>query len=415
MLPFTPTYECYTLRGGPIDTASQHFRLAHTCADSSARSGSLSTRHGTVETPVFMPVGSQATVKALTPDELRDIGFEIILSNSYHLYLRPGVETVRACGGLHGFMGWDRAILTDSGGFQVFSLAPLRRIDEDGVTFRSHIDGSTHRLTPETAVQIQEGLGSDIAMVLDDVAPAGADERRLREALDRTHHWAERCLRARTREDQLLFAIVQGGNDPLLRRESAEVLTAMEFPGFAIGGLSVGESKDTMYRVLDETVPLLPQDRPRYLMGVGAPEDLVEAVHRGVDMFDCVLPTRVARNGAVYTRDGRRNIRHASFREQCGPLDFCCHCYTCRTFSAAYLHHLFKCEELLAYRLATIHNLAFMQRLVRDMRDAIRGDRFGAFRSAFLETYRVTDESVRMAEKDRFRQRQRRDAGPQSA
>jgi len=409
------TYEWYTLRGGFIDTASQHFQLAHTCADSCARAGSLSTSHGPVETPVFMPVGSQATVKALTPDELRDIGFEIILANSYHLYLRPGVETIRAYGGLHGFMGWDRAILTDSGGFQVFSLAPLRRIDEDGVTFRSHIDGSTHRLTPEAAVQIQEGLGSDIAMVLDDVAPASADERRLREALDRTHHWAERCLKARTREDQLLFAIVQGGNDPVLRRESAETLTSMDFPGFAIGGLSVGESKHVMYSVLDETVPLLPVCRPRYLMGVGAPEDLVEAVHRGVDMFDCVLPTRVARNGAIYTRSGRRSIRHASFREDFGPLDESCTCYTCRTFSAAYVHHLFKCEELLAYRLATIHNLAFMHRLVEQMREAIRQDRFSAFRAEFLDAYHVSDESVRMAEKDRFRQRRRRDTGAQAS
>jgi queuine tRNA-ribosyltransferase len=403
------TYECYTLHGGPIDTASQHFRLVHTSADSDARSGTLSTAHGTVKTPVFMPVGSQATVKALTPDEIREIGFEIILSNSYHLYLRPGVETIRAAGGLHGFMRWDRAILTDSGGFQVFSLAPLRRIDEEGVTFRSHIDGSTHRLTPEAAVQIQEGLGADIAMVLDDVAPASADERRLREALDRTHHWAERCLRARTREEQLLFAIVQGGNDPVLRRESVGTLTALDFPGYAIGGLSVGESKQVMYSVLDATVPLLPSDRPRYLMGVGAPEDLVEAVHRGVDMFDCVLPTRVARNGAVYTRNGRRNIRHASFREAFGPLDTGCDCYACRTFSAAYVHHLFKCEELLAYRLATIHNLAFMHRLVLEMRSAIAEDRFGSFRKGFLEAYQVTDESVRLADKDRFRQRRRRD------
>ena len=362
-----------------------------------------------------MPVGSQATVKAVTPDEIRDIGFDIILSNSYHLYLRPGVETIRACGGLHDFMGWDRSILTDSGGFQVFSLASLRRIDEDGVTFRSHIDGSTHRLTPETAVQIQEGLGSDIAMVLDDVAPASADEQRLREALDRTHQWAERCLRSKTRDDQLLFAIVQGGNDPLLRRESAGVLTAMDFPGYAIGGLSVGESKQVMHSVLDETVPLLPANRPRYLMGVGAPEDLVECVHRGVDMFDCVLPTRVARNGAIYTRNGRRNMRHAGFRTDFGPLDADCDCYTCRTFSAAYVHHLFKCEELLAYRLATIHNLAFMHRLVADMRDAIAEDRFGSFRTAFLDAYRVTDESVRLAEKGRFKQRRRRDVGEQPA
>lgn len=405
------TYEWYTLSGGSIDTASEHFHLVHTSVDSNARLGRLCTAHGVVQTPVFMPVGSQATVKALTPDEVRDIGFEIILSNSYHLYLRPGVETIRAAGGLHGFMGWDRAILTDSGGFQVFSLAPLRRIDEDGVTFRSHIDGSTHRLTPETAVQIQEGLGSDIAMVLDDVAPASADARRLREALDRTHRWAERCLHSRTRDDQLLFAIVQGGNDPLLRSESADTLTALGFPGYAIGGLSVGEPKHVMHSILDATVPLLPADRPRYLMGVGAPEDLVEAIHRGIDMFDCVLPTRVARNGAVYTRYGRRNIRHASFRTDFGPLDAGCDCYTCRTFSAAYVHHLFKCEELLAYRLATIHNLAFLHRLIAYIRSAVAEDRFGPFRAGFLDAYHVTDESVRLAEKDRFRLRRSRGKG----
>jgi len=364
--------------------------------------GNLRTAHGPVQTPVFMPVGSQATVKSLTPDDLKDIGSQIVLSNSYHLYLRPGVETIRACGGLHSFMGWDRAILTDSGGFQVFSLAQLRRIDDDGVTFRSHIDGSTHRLTPEKCVEIQEGLGSDIAMVLDDVAPASADERRVREALDRTHRWAERCLESSTRTDQLLFAIVQGGDNLAMRRQSAQTLTAMPFPGYAIGGLSVGEPKSVMYSVLDATVPLLPRERPRYLMGVGAPEDLVEAVHRGIDMFDCVLPTRVARNGAVFTRGGRRNIRHAAFRDDLGPLDAGCDCYTCRTFSAAYVHHLFKCEELLAYRLATIHNLAFMQLLMLDMRKAILEDRYSEFRAAFLDSYRVTDESVRLAEKRRF-------------
>jgi len=352
--------------------------------------------HGDVRTPVFMPVGSQATVKTLTPDELRHIGCEIVLANAYHLYLRPGVDVVRETGGVHRFMSWDRAVLTDSGGFQVFSLAPLRRIDDDGVMFRSHIDGSAHRLTPERSIEIQEGLGADVIMVLDDVPAAGASGSRLQESVDRTHRWAERCLTAKRRADQLLFAIVQGGADMSLRQLSVRTLSALDFPGYAIGGLSVGESKDIMYSVLRETVPLLPANRPRYLMGVGSPEDLVEAVWTGVDMFDCVLPTRVARNGAVYTRDGRRSIRHSSFKSCLGPVDSDCDCYTCSTFSAAYLHHLFKCEELLAYRLATIHNLRFLQRLMQDIRQAITAGTYAAFRQEFLARYRTTEESVRL-------------------
>ena len=346
-----------------------------------------------------MPVGSQATVKSLASDDLRDIGNEILLSNAYHLYLRPGVEVIRQAGGLHRFMSWDRAILTDSGGFQVFSLAPLRRIDDEGVTFRSHIDGSTHRLTPESSVEIQEGLGADIIMVLDDVPASGVDGGRLSEAVERTHRWAERCLASQRRDDQLLFSIVQGGSDMALRRHSARTLSAMDFPGYAVGGLSVGESKDAMYSVLRETVPLLPVNRPRYLMGVGSPEDIVEGVWCGVDMFDCVLPTRVARNGAVFTRDGRRSIRNASFKSQWDPIDSECDCHTCRTFSAAYVHHLFRCEELLAYRLATIHNLRFMQRLMDDIRRAIAADSLVAFRTEFRERYRTTDEAVRMGQK----------------
>ena len=346
-----------------------------------------------------MPVGSQATVKSLASDDLRDIGCEILLSNAYHLYLRPGVEVIREAGGLHRFMSWDRAILTDSGGFQVFSLAPLRRIDDEGVMFRSHIDGSAHHLTPEKSIEIQEGLGADIIMALDDVPAGGADATRLAEAVERTHRWAERCLSAQRRADQLLFAIVQGGSDITLRRLSVRTLSAMDFPGYAVGGLSVGEPKDVMYSVLRETVPLLPVLRPRYLMGVGSPEDIVEAIWCGVDMFDCVLPTRVARNGAIYTRDGRRSIRQASFKTDWGPVDSECDCYTCRTFSAAYVHHLFKCEELLAYRLATIHNLRFMQRLVDDIREAIVADSLAAFRGEFLRRYRTTDEAVRLGQK----------------
>ena len=350
-----------------------------------------------------MPVGSQATVKSLAPEDLRAIGSDIIHYNAYHLYLRPGVQIVEEAGGLHKFMAWDRAILTDSGGFQVFSLAPLRRIDDDGVTFRSHIDGSEHRLTPEKAVLNQEGLGADIIMVLDDVPSGTADSARVLEAVHRTHRWAERCLAAQSRTDQLMFAIVQGGRDLELRRMSARTLSSMDFPGYAIGGLSVGESKASMYSVLEETVPLLPAKRPRYLMGVGAPEDLVEGVWHGVDMFDCVLPTRVARNGAVYTSSGRRNVRHADFKHQFGPLDPECDCYTCRTFSAAYVHHLFKCEELLAYRLSTIHNLSFMHRLMANMRDAIARGSFASFRDDFRRRYKPTDETVRLAQRRRHR------------
>lgn len=346
-----------------------------------------------------MPVGSQATVKALTSDDLRRIGCEIMLSNAYHLYLRPGVDVIREAGGVHRFMAWDRALLTDSGGFQVFSLAPLRQIDDDGVTFRSHIDGSTHRLTPEKSIAIQEALGADIIMVLDDVPAAGANGLRLVEATGRTHRWAERCLAAQRREDQLLFAIVQGGADFALRRDSAGTLSSLDFPGYAIGGLSVGESKEVMYDVLSRTAPLLPADRPRYLMGVGSPEDIVEAVWHGVDMFDCVLPTRVARNGAVFTRDGRRSIRHSSFRVRWEPIDPGCDCYTCSTYSAAYLHHLFKSEELLGYRLATIHNLRFMQRLVDDVRQSIVSGSFRAFREEFRGRYRITAETVRLEQK----------------
>jgi queuine tRNA-ribosyltransferase len=343
-----------------------------------------------------MPVGSQGTVKSLTPSDIRDIGFDLVLCNSYHLYLRPGVDIVEAAGGLHRFMGWDGAILTDSGGFQVFSLAALRSLDDRGVTFRSHIDGSEHLLTPEKAVAIQEALGADISMVLDDVPAGASDSRRLAEAVNRTHLWAERCLGAKRRTDQLLFAIVQGGGDIELRRLSARTLTAMDFSGYAVGGLSVGEPKRVMNAVLHDVVPLLPSDRPRYLMGVGAPEDIVEAVSCGVDMFDCVLPTRVARNGGVYTRNGRMSLRNAMFRTMNGPVDPECDCYTCRTFSAAYLHHLFKCEELLAYRLATVHNLRFMCRLMQDIRMAITCGEFDSFRDEFLGRYRVADEVERL-------------------
>ncbi|MFW6056177.1 MAG: tRNA guanosine(34) transglycosylase Tgt [Chloroflexota bacterium] len=383
--------------GGTISLPLWQFEITATDRATHARLGRLTMRHGSVETPVFMPVGSQATVKSVTPEEVNGAGGEIILCNSYHLYLRPGVEVVRSAGGLHAFMGWNGGIITDSGGFQVFSLAGLRKLDDDGVTFRSHIDGSEHRLTPESSVAIQEGLGADIIMALDDVPAGDASEARVWDAVDRTYRWAERCLKAQTRADQALFAIVQGGRDLHLRAQSARALSALDLPGYAIGGLSVGEAKSTMYSVLASVAPLLPEHKPRYLMGVGAPDDLVEAVSHGVDMFDCVLPTRVARNGAVYTSSGRRNIRHACFKLRGDALEQGCDCYTCRTFSAGYVHHLFRCEELLAYRLATLHNLRFMHRLMNRMKDAIKAGEFSSFREEFVRTYVPSNEDVRLA------------------
>jgi len=349
-----------------------------------------------------MPVGSQATVKTLTPDEISALGARIILSNTYHLYLRPGVDVIRKTGGLHRFMDWDGAILTDSGGYQVVSLSALSRVTDDGVTFRSHIDGSAHFITPEKAVEIQEGLGSDIAMVLDEPSPADASLKRVREAMERTHRWAERCLASHNRKDQQLFAIVQGGFSPELRRISAEFLSTLDFPGYALGGLSLGEPKETTWETIRQTVPFMPTGKPRYLMGVGSPEDLVLAVSLGVDMMDCVLPTRVARNGALFTRAGRINIHNAAFREQDSPVEAGCGCYTCTRFSAAYIRHLFRAQELLAYRLATIHNLHFMACMMADIRAAIISGTFDRFRQAFLASYRTTDEEVRLDQKQKW-------------
>jgi queuine tRNA-ribosyltransferase len=349
-----------------------------------------------------MPVGTQATVKSLAPDELETLGAQIVLGNTYHLMLRPGGETVAALGGLHKFMGWRHNLLTDSGGFQVFSLGHLSKLDDDGVSFRSHIDGSEQRLTPEIAVAIQEQLGSDIIMCLDECPPHSAERDYQRQAMERTHRWAERCLPAQTRADQSLFGIVQGGLHPDLRRQSAEGLVAMGFPGYAIGGLSLGEPKAQTWAALEATTPHLPEDKPRYLMGVGSPEDLFQAVARGVDMMDAVLPTRVARNGALFTRTGRRNIRNAAFRTLDAPVAEGCDCYTCTHFSAAYLHHLFRCEELLAYRLASIHNLRFLVSLMERMRAAIIAGGFDALRQQFLAAYRPTDEAVRVEQKRKW-------------
>jgi queuine tRNA-ribosyltransferase len=355
-----------------------------------------------VATPVFMPVGSQATVKAVTPDQLREIGVRMILSNTYHLYLRPGVEIVRKMGGLHCFMDWDGAILTDSGGFQVFSLSRLRELSDEGVKFRSHIDGSEHFITPESDMQFQEGLGADVIMA-PDVCPAFQDPpEKVKEATERTHRWAERCLAAHQRPDQALFGIVQGGFNPELRRESARFLASLGFPGYAIGGLSLGEPKELTQNMIDITVPLLPEDKPRYLMGVGSPEDILNGVDQGIDMFDSVLPTRVARNGALYTARGRLNIRNALWKDCPTPVDATCNCYTCRHFSAAYLHHLFRAEELLAYTLATLHNLQFMYNFMVQVRESIAQGSFKSFKSDFLAGYQTTDEKVRLAQKQKW-------------
>ena len=353
-----------------------------------ARLGTLTTPHGSVDTPQFMPVGTQATVKSLTPGDLRVAGAQIILANTYHLLLRPGHERIACLGGLHRFMGWDGPILTDSGGFQVFSLAHLSRVDDDGVTFASHLDGSPQRITPERAIEIQEALGSDIAMTFDQLVDATLPRRAVAEAMDRTHRWAERCLAARSRPDQALFGIVQGGTAPDLRRQSVAAITALPFDGIAIGGLSVGESKHEMAATLDVVADALGDDpRVRYLMGVGAPPDFFTAVERGIDLFDCVLPTRVARNGQLWTSHGRLNLRNARFLDDPDPPDPACGCETCRNHSRAYLAHLFRAEELLAYRLSSLHNVTYTQDLMRRLRRALDDGSFGTLREAVTAQY----------------------------
>jgi queuine tRNA-ribosyltransferase len=314
---------------------------------------------------------------------------------------------IEKMGGLHRFMAWDKAILTDSGGYQIFSLAALRQVSDDGVLFRSHIDGSEHLITPELAIQFQETLGADVIMVLDECPPHDSRFEKVQAAMNRTHRWAERCQKAHQRQDQALYAIVQGGVFPDLRRQSAEYLTSLDFPGYAIGGLSLGEPKKTTLGIIEATVAYLPENKPRYLMGMGSPEDIVEGVARGIDIFDCALPTRVARNGALFTHQGRVNIRNAAYSQEVDPVDLDCDCYTCRTFSAAYLHHLFNSQELLAYRLATIHNLTFMSRLIQKVRGAILDGTFKSFRDEFLATYRPTDEPVRLDQKQRWLRRQK--------
>lgn len=364
------------------------FELIKECKQSGARLGKLHTPHGVIDTPIFMPVGTQATVKAMTPEELKDIEAQIILSNTYHLYLRPGHELVAKAGGLHKFMNWDRPILTDSGGFQVFSLGDLRKITEDGVEFRSHLDGSKHFLSPEKVMEIENALGADIIMAFDECAPYPADHKYVKNSLERTTRWAKRCKDAHTNTDmQALFGIVQGGMYRDLREQSAAEIVALDFPGYAVGGLSVGEPKPLMYEVLEYTIPLLPKDKPRYLMGVGSPDDLLEGVLRGVDMFDCVLPTRIARNGTAMTSIGKVVIKNAKYFDDLTPLDPNCDCYTCRNYSRAYLRHLYKADEILSSRLMSYHNLHFLINMMTEARQAIMDDRFLDFKKDFFNKY----------------------------
>jgi queuine tRNA-ribosyltransferase len=356
--------------------------------DKKARRGVISTPHGDIQTPVFMPVGTAATVKAMRPEEVEALGAEIILSNTYHLYLRPGHEIIREAGGLHWFMNWHRPILTDSGGFQVFSLGDLRKITEEGVAFSSHIDGSKHMFTPEKSMEVQNALGSDIIMAFDECAPYPADREYVIPSMERTTRWLERCKAAHTNtENQSLFGIMQGGMYPDLRRQSAEAITALDLPGYAIGGLSVGEPKELMCEILDDCVEWLPEDKPRYLMGVGTPDYLFEGVERGVDMFDCVLPTRLARNGAALTSRGQVNIKNAQYTRDFTPLDPDCGCYTCRNYTRAYLRHLYKSDEILSSMLLSNHNLYFLVQTMAKIRTAIEEQRFAEYKKEFYETY----------------------------
>lgn len=369
------------------------FELLAEDAQSGARAGRFLTPHGEILTPVFAPVGTSATVKAMRPAELLDLGVRLVLSNTYHLYLRPGDELIRDLGGLHRFMGWDGPILTDSGGFQVFSLSQTREIDDDGVLFQSHIDGSKHFFTPERTIEIQENLGADIIMTFDECPPPD-DFDYVQESLSRTHNWAARCREAQTRDDQALFGIVQGGIFPALREESACFLIDLDFPGYAIGGLSVGESKTEMYEMLDVLKNILPVDKPRYLMGVGAAEDLVNGVTRGIDIFDCVLPTRLARHGAAMVLGGRLNLNNAQFSQDPKPIDASCQCYTCSHFSRAYIRHLVNANEILAHILLTTHNLYFLINLMEGLREAILDNEVLDFSSAFLKHYPIPEDSL---------------------
>ncbi len=364
-----------------------NYELVAEDSKTGARAGLLHTPHGTFTTPMFMPVGTQATVKTVTPEELEEMGAQIILSNTYHLFLRPGPDLIREAGELHRFMNWPKGILTDSGGFQVFSLGAMRKITEEGVYFRSHLDGSEQFLSPEVSIKAQEDFGSDIAMAFDECIPYPADYEYAEKSTERTSRWAERCIKAHVRNDRGMFGIVQGGMYKDLRKRSALAIADMPFDGIAIGGLSVGEPHDVMYDILENTTEWIPKNKARYLMGVGTPDCLVEGVARGVDMFDCVFPTRVARNGMAMVHTGRMNMKNKQYERDFTPLEENCGCYTCRHYTRAYIRHLYKAEELLAFRLVTIHNLYFLLQFMRDMRKSIIDGTFSDFRQNFMMNY----------------------------
>ncbi len=363
------------------------YELIKTCKQSGARLGVLRTPHGDIPTPIYMPVGTQAVVKAMTSRQMREIDAKILLANTYHLHLRPGEKLIEKAGGLHKFMNWNGPILTDSGGFQVFSLAKLNQITEEGVKFRSHLDGTLEMMTPESSMAIQEALGADIAMAFDVCSPYPCDYDTAREAMERTHRWAVRCKEAHTREDQALFGIVQGAFYENLRKESVRFLTTLDFPGYGIGGLSVGEPKSLMYEILDSMMPLMPVHKPRYLMGIGTADCLVEGVLRGVDMFDCVLATRVARNGTALVPEGRLVVRNATYAEDFRPIQEGCDCYACTHHTRAYIRHLIKANEITGAHLVSVHNLRYLLRLMEEMREAILEDRFLDWRRAFYERF----------------------------
>ena len=368
------------------------YELLHVDKNSGARRGVVHTPHGDIQTPVFMPVGTQATVKAMTPEELKEIEAQIILSNTYHLYLRPGNKLVKEAGGLHEFMRWNRPILTDSGGFQVFSLGPLRKITEEGVEFKSYLDGSKHFLSPEAVMEIENDLGADIIMAFDECCPYPSTYEYTKNSMERTTRWAKRCKEAHSRNDQGLFGIIQGGFYKDLRKESVEQLTKLDFPGYAIGGISVGEPKEEFLDILKYTAPLMPENKPRYLMGVGSPDYLVEAALAGIDMCDCVLPTRIARNGTAMTWQGKKVIRNASYARDFTTLDEECDCYACKNYTKAYIHHLIKNKEILGVRLLSIHNLRFLTKLMERVRIEIEHDNLLNFKNEFFKKYGYTED-----------------------
>ncbi len=364
------------------------YELLHECKQTGARRGVVHTPHGDIQTPVFMPVGTQATVKSMTPEELKEeVGAQIILSNTYHLYLRPGHKIVEEAGGLHKFMNWDRPILTDCGGFQVFSLSELRKISEEGVEFKSHLDGSKHMFTPEKVMEIENSLGADIIMSFDECCPYPASYEYTKKSMERTTRWAKRCKAVHVKENQALFGIIQGGFYEDLRKKSAEDLIKLDLPGYAIGGISVGEPKEEYLKMLYYTAPLMPKDKPRYLMGVGSPDYLIEAAIAGIDMCDCVLPTRIARNGTAMTWNGKVVVRNATYERDWGPLDPECDCYTCKNYTRAYIRHLIKTNEILGVRLLSIHNLRFLTNLMEKVRIEIERDNLGTFKEEFYRKY----------------------------